>query len=280
MDLDLLRTFLEVHRTRHFGRASSSLFITQSAISTRIKQLEEILGVTLFTRKRNDIQLTPAGQRFLPSAESLLAAWEEARKAIHGSDATLPILTIGALPILWETLLPKWVTTLRQEDPTMTLCCSSHDAESLPNKLLDGAVDIGILLDIPKNKAFVIREMEPMPLILVSSRPDVTTEEAIQEVYGPHILVDWGRTFLEDHASWFSKRPQPGLQTDQSQLAYEWLLNQGGTAWLSFGQVESDLTTGRLFPVQDAATRHLTVYAVHTGRVKGTLIENALAHLV
>lgn len=280
MDLDLLRTFLEVHRTRHFGRASSSLFITQSAISTRIKQLEEILGVTLFTRKRNDIQLTPAGQRFLPPAESLLVAWEDARKAIHGTEAILPILKIGALPIFWNALLPRWVATLRHEHPTMALSCSSHDAENLPNKLLDGVVDIGVLLDIPKNKAFVIQEMEPMPLILVSSRPEVTTEEAIQEVYGPYILVDWGRTFLEDHARWFSKRSQPGLQTDQSQLAREWLLNQGGTAWLSFDQIKSDLTSGRLFPVQDVALRHLTVYAVHTGRVKRAMIENALTHLV
>ncbi|MEX2517286.1 MAG: LysR family transcriptional regulator, partial [Gammaproteobacteria bacterium] len=45
MDVDLLKTFLEVQRTRHFGRAADNLFLTQSAISARIRQLEDELGV-------------------------------------------------------------------------------------------------------------------------------------------------------------------------------------------------------------------------------------------
>jgi DNA-binding transcriptional LysR family regulator len=44
MDTQLLRTFLEVHRTRHFGRAADNLYVSQSAVSARIRQLEEELG--------------------------------------------------------------------------------------------------------------------------------------------------------------------------------------------------------------------------------------------
>ena len=42
MDIDLLRTFLEVYRTRHFGRTAENLYLTQSAVSARIRLLEEI----------------------------------------------------------------------------------------------------------------------------------------------------------------------------------------------------------------------------------------------
>ena len=49
MDTELLKTFLEVSRTRHFGRAAESLYLTQSAVSFRIRQLENQLGVNLFT---------------------------------------------------------------------------------------------------------------------------------------------------------------------------------------------------------------------------------------
>ena len=63
MDTELLKTFLEVSRTRHFGRAAESLYLTQSAVSFRIRQLENQLGVNLFTRHRNNIRLTAAGNR-------------------------------------------------------------------------------------------------------------------------------------------------------------------------------------------------------------------------
>lgn len=44
MDTELLRTFIEVSKTRHFGRAAENLYLTQSAVSFRIRQLEQQLG--------------------------------------------------------------------------------------------------------------------------------------------------------------------------------------------------------------------------------------------
>ena len=63
MDIELLRTFLAVVRTRHFGRAADELCVTQSAVSARIRQLEKTLGKPLFSRIRNNIQLTPEGRQ-------------------------------------------------------------------------------------------------------------------------------------------------------------------------------------------------------------------------
>lgn len=75
MDTDLLRTFLEVNKTRHFGKAATNLYLTQSAVSFRIRQLEIKLGTPVFTRKRGDLRLTAAGERFVPYAESILQTW-------------------------------------------------------------------------------------------------------------------------------------------------------------------------------------------------------------
>ncbi len=66
MDTELLKTFLEVSRTRHFGRAAEALYLTQSAVSFRIRQLENQLGVNLFTRHRNNIRLTTAQRKAPP----------------------------------------------------------------------------------------------------------------------------------------------------------------------------------------------------------------------
>ena len=71
MDTELLKTFMEVSRTRHFGRAAENLYLTQSAVSFRIRQLESVLGVELFSRQRNNIQLTEAGEKLMPLAKTV-----------------------------------------------------------------------------------------------------------------------------------------------------------------------------------------------------------------
>lgn len=75
MDTDLLKTFLEVNRTRHFGKAAENLYLTQSAVSARIRLLEQQVGMQLFTRARNNVQLTSAGEKLIRHAENILTTW-------------------------------------------------------------------------------------------------------------------------------------------------------------------------------------------------------------
>ena len=99
MDTELLKTFIEVQRTRHFGKAAENLYLTQSAVSFRIRQLEQQLGVNLFSRYRNNIQLTASGERLLPHAEAMLAALQRAKQdmAVSAEQAVpLSIVTICA----------------------------------------------------------------------------------------------------------------------------------------------------------------------------------------
>lgn len=82
MDTELLKTFLEVQKTRHFGKAAENLYVTQSAVSFRIRQLEQSLGVALFTRFRNNIQLTNAGELLLPHAHAVIQAMIAAKQQL------------------------------------------------------------------------------------------------------------------------------------------------------------------------------------------------------
>ena len=86
MDTELLRTFIEVSKTRHFGRAAENLYLTQSAVSFRIRQLEQQLGVSLFARHRNNIRLTASGERLLPYADAILHTLGRAKQ-----DVALPV---------------------------------------------------------------------------------------------------------------------------------------------------------------------------------------------
>jgi DNA-binding transcriptional LysR family regulator len=81
LDLTQVRAFVEVAEQRHFGRAAARLFLTQQALSKRIQRLEHTVGEPLFHRGTRGVELSEAGQRFLPHAKGLLAAADAAAHA-------------------------------------------------------------------------------------------------------------------------------------------------------------------------------------------------------
>ncbi len=266
MDIDLLKTFLEVNRTRHFARASRNLFITQSAISTRVKQLEEILGVRLFTRKRNDIQLTPAGQRFLKGAEALISLWDETRKGVTLGDSNQPMLVIGAQPSLWDSYLPEWIETLRRDFSNIALRCETHGGDALILGLMGRSIDIGFMFEPPKVKELLVREASTVELVMVSTKSGVSAQEAVAENYVHYLMVDWGLSFTVEHARWFPELPPPFLHLDRGRMAYDFLKKFGGAAYLARTMIEEDLKAGSLHIVQDALPFKRIAYAVYTGK--------------
>jgi DNA-binding transcriptional LysR family regulator len=75
MDFDLaqVRAFVKAVEHRHFGRAAAELLIAQQSLSKRIQRLEHMLGQPLLLRDRRGVELTDAGERFLPYARRLLS---------------------------------------------------------------------------------------------------------------------------------------------------------------------------------------------------------------
>ena len=97
MDIEQLKTFLEVERMRNFRKAAENLCISPSAISARIRQLEQTLGLALFRRDRQKVSLSPAGERFKRHARFILGAWERAHEEIALSDQVDKRLTVAGV---------------------------------------------------------------------------------------------------------------------------------------------------------------------------------------
>jgi len=81
LDLGQVRAFVVTAEQLHFGRAAERLFLTQQALSKRIRQLERSLGEPLFVRGTRGVELSGAGHRFLPHARQLLEAADAAAQA-------------------------------------------------------------------------------------------------------------------------------------------------------------------------------------------------------
>lgn len=168
MDTELLKTFLEVSRTRHFGRAAESLYLTQSAVSFRIRQLENQLGANLFTRHRNNIRLTPAGERLLPYAESLMNTWQLAKKEVVRSLQHTE-LSIGATASLWEAYLTPWLQALYQQREALQLEARVALRHSLVKQLHERQLDLLITTEPPKMDELASQQLSNFSLRLFSS---------------------------------------------------------------------------------------------------------------
>ncbi|GAA4612581.1 LysR family transcriptional regulator [Actinoallomurus liliacearum] len=90
-DLQGMRAFVLLADELHFGRAAARLFLTQQALSKRIRRLENALAVPLFDRTTRRVELTPAGRRFLPLARDAVAAYDTAVAAVRETAAPLRV---------------------------------------------------------------------------------------------------------------------------------------------------------------------------------------------
>jgi DNA-binding transcriptional LysR family regulator len=276
MDLELLRTFLEVGRTRHFGQAAEALNVTQAAVSARIKHLERLLGVAVFDRSRREVRLTPEGNRLQRYANLLLAEWRKARQEVTAGGAARQ-LSVGSGPRLWDGLLQEWLVEVRRRDPALALITHSDAQETLVRRLLDGVLDLAFMLDPPSIDSLHVRTVGRLRLVLVADRPNVTPETAVGEGF---LLVDWGLAHGLELRRAFPDMPEPHTRLAGARLALACLREFGGAAYLPLSLVISPLRRRRLHRVPQAPVFEREVFAIYPVRSeRRELIEAVLAPL-
>src|ERR1043166_528936 len=106
--LDLLAGFEAAARHLSFTKAGEELFLTQSAVSRQIKELEEQLGVALFHRRHRALALTDAGQQFYADAAQVMTTMRSATERLRtqsGRKRPLSVTTTSSFAALW--LIPR-----------------------------------------------------------------------------------------------------------------------------------------------------------------------------
>lgn len=216
VDSELLRTFLEVSRTRHFGRAAESLYLTQSAVSFRIRQLETQLGTSLFTRHRNNIRLTAAGERLVPYAESLMNTWLQAKKEIsHASQHTE--LSIGATSSLWESYLTGWLEVLYNQHDELRLEARVSTRQSLVKQLHSRELDLLIAIEPPKMDEFESTIIGSIQLQLIASQKNIALTQ-----YN-FIKLEWGADFHPKNEPTLLQDDSPIMITTSAEITRQLL---------------------------------------------------------
>ena len=243
MDTELLKTFIEVQRTRHFGKAAENLYLTQSAVSFRIRQLEQQLGVNLFSRYRNNIQLTAAGERLLPHAEAMLTALQRAKQDVAVSAEQAVQLSIAATANIWDAFLLQGFISIQHALPGLSWRAESLGRKQIARLVLERHLDLAVLFDAPKVDEMQIDKLGDIQLLPVTTHSEHTTASAMQQQY---ILVDWGTAFDIQHARHFPDLAPPQLRTGSARIAVELMQQRGGSAYLPQTMVKTLLGGGSL----------------------------------
>jgi LysR family transcriptional regulator, flagellar master operon regulator len=270
MDIELLRTFLEVVRTRHFGKAAVELCVTQSAISARIRQLEQAMGVPLFTRQRNNIQLTPEGQQLWKHAETIVQVWARARQETGLRQEVSRRLAVGAMWDIWETLLRDWLPALRRDMSDTALQIEAGTSDVLIRKLVEGVLDLAVLFEPPQVPGLELRELGFVTLVLASTQRGQSLEQALDTGY---IMVDWGTAFAHAHARHFPDMPAAILHVNPGALAVRHLQHAHGAAYLPEQMLTTANRRRRLYRVRHAPRIERSVFAVYRA---GSDIEDSI----
>jgi len=259
LDTELLKTFIEVQRTRHFGKAAENLYLTQSAVSFRIRQLEQQLGVNLFSRYRNNIQLTAAGERLLPHAEAMLTALQRARQDVAVSAEQALQLSIAATANIWDAFLLQGFISIQQALPGLSWRAESMGKDQIARQVLERHLDLAILFDAPKVDEMQIDKLGDIKLLPVTTFASNNAAQAMQQQY---ILVDWGTAFDIQHARFFPDLPPPQLRTGSARIALELMQQSGGSAYLPDTMVKKLLADTSLRLIEDAPVMTRELFAV------------------
>ena len=268
-----MRTFLEVERVRHFRKAADELFITQAAVSSRIKLLEGMLGVDLFTRQKRQIDLTPQGHRFKRYAERLIAEWRKARHDVSLGEANAQ-LSVGGTYRVWEGGMQEWVHDIHRKYPELALILESHTPETLVRRLLDGQLDLGFIMEPPQIDLLEINEVAELELRMVSTKPELGVDTAMGDGY---IMIDWGLSFALQHRRLYPDAQEAIFRIANASAALDFLLEFGGAAYIASREITEELKNGELHLVQGAKPIKRSIYAIYPVRsARAELIEEVV----
>ena len=154
MNLRDLEYVVAVADHAHFGRASDACNVSQPTLSGQIRKLEAELGGALFERGRGGVRVTELGRAVVAEARTVLAGAERIRDA--GRAAGDPLggsLSLGLIPTVAPYLIPRFVRSLRDQLPQLSVTYREDITERLTADLLSGELDAAVLATPPEDDA-------------------------------------------------------------------------------------------------------------------------------
>lgn len=184
MEFRQLEVFTAVAELKSFSKAADSLFLSQSTVSSHIKNLEKELHQKLIIRTTKSLQLTENGVFFLGYARRIIETRDAAVNRLNSP--TNSIVHLGASTIPSGYLLPGLLSAFHKKHPSTFFNIIQGDSKEILDKILDGTIELGLVGEnctsskctcIPfcSDELVLVTPANPYYLSLKKTNPDIST---------------------------------------------------------------------------------------------------------
>ena len=207
IDILGLQAFVSIAERGSFHGAASHLNLSQTALSHRIRKLEETLGVALLQRTTRQVSLTHAGVLLLPRARRLFEELGTTLDEVRSSARQSPDhVTVGCLPTVAMRCMPPVVAAFQALHPQTHVRIFDNSATSVAERVQNGDVDFGITIVAANRWDLELRPVVKEPFVLVCHRDmplaqkDAVAWADIQGLHLVRIAAETGNRILIDDA--------------------------------------------------------------------------------
>ena len=164
-----LKVFETVARHMSFSRAAEELHLTQPAVSTQVRQLENHVGLPLFEQLGKKIYLTPAGHEMLHYSRSIIQQFREAEdamsqlKGISGGRLNVAVISAG------DYFFPRLLAEFMERHDGVTLNLAVHNREELLHQLAGNLTDLAVMVRPPEGMDTINETFAPHPYVIVAA---------------------------------------------------------------------------------------------------------------
>ncbi|WP_170763782.1 LysR family transcriptional regulator [Ruegeria lacuscaerulensis] len=253
MQIKAIETFLCVAETGGFHAAARKLNVTQTAVSARIRLIEDETGKPLFTRGAGGTSLTEFGRQFRPYAEQMMTLWSFASRDLPAQTQNRVALRLGAQLSIWDPLLVDLAIQFEQRLGQLLLTLNYDHGLNMVDAVATHVLDAALTHEIPSDPRVQSQELNSERLLLVRS------PEASDPVF---VNLELGEVY-QDHIR--SAARQSSGQTvflGNCMMALRYVLRRGGTGYFPEYVIRDHLSAGNLVPVAGALDLMLPLFLV------------------
>lgn len=210
MEFRSLQYFLMVAREENITKAAHLLHLTQPTLSRSIMQLEEELGVKLFTRSNHNIILTEEGILLKRRAQELVSLAEKTKRDFQRGEVELTgEISIGSGEFRSTRCLSKVIASFREKHPLVRYQIYSGNSENIKERIERGILDFGLMMepiDISKYE-YISMPIKEIWGVLISESSPLSQKETIcaSDLQGVQLISARGEHMYPEIRTWFGE---------------------------------------------------------------------------
>ena len=184
MHVEMLKIFCDLADLQSFSKTAEKHFISQSAVSQQLAQLEVGHKCQLINRKKRPIELTRAGRLFYNAAQDMLDRYEQLKSELNALKSSTGIrINVGAIFSIGMHTLPDYVKRFMVVHPNVNVHIEYFSAARIHELVLGGDIDIGLVAVPKKDKRLDVYDFEDEPLVLACSPKHRLSEESRIDIH-------------------------------------------------------------------------------------------------